>query len=341
MNQPTHAWLAVEAYRKIEKASATSEGKKKKLDGLVKLLGKNLRDVVVAAWLPDSLIKDMSYGHVFKNSVYTGGQTTRFTLSKADLQKNLSPEFLAPGIAFDRIDSSWWTVAYRVKENGGHLPARVNALCQTARDMLKMGDKDVVKLTGIKLDGSKIISDSVLSSPRDIAIMMWMLSHYVADAHMPFHSDNRALASSNKDNKAHSGIETIWGKQVSKLFHVKSILKQTPKQILEAQPPKGSKFAGIDFGKDIGVLVNKSDPWLEAVYLCRMGFAVSFSMIPPSVAAVDDRITTVTMDDILDPNGFCGEDLFWELSRAIMNDAVNSIARFWQDIWVDFTAKKK
>lgn len=281
MNQPTHAWLAVEAYRKIERAAATSEGKKKKLDGLAALLGKNLRDVVVAAWLPDSLIKDMKYGHVFKNSVYEGDQKARFILHKDELTKNLSPDFLTPGLAFGRIDPSWWGLPYRVKQDGGHLPARVNALCQTARDMLKMGDKDVVKLTGIKLDGSKIIADAVLSSPRDIAIMMWMLSHYVADSHMPFHSDNRILASSDTKHKAHSGIETLWGKQVPALFKAKAILNKTPKEILAAQPPKGSKFAGIDFGQAIGALVNSGDPWKEAVYLCRMGFAVSFAMIPP------------------------------------------------------------
>ena len=58
MNQPTHAWLAVEAYRKISTFALTPAGKKKKLDGLVRLLGTNLGDVVVAAWLPNSLIKD-------------------------------------------------------------------------------------------------------------------------------------------------------------------------------------------------------------------------------------------------------------------------------------------
>ena len=56
---------------------------------------------------------------------------------------------------------------------------------------------------------------------------------------------------------------------------------------------------------------------------------------------MDDRSTGVTMEEILKPGGFCGEEVFWAMSRAIMNDAVNSIARFWQDIWMDFTAKKK
>ena len=54
MNQPTHAWLAVEAFRTIQKCSTTDAGKQRKLEKLVALLDQHLNDVVVAAWLPDS-----------------------------------------------------------------------------------------------------------------------------------------------------------------------------------------------------------------------------------------------------------------------------------------------
>jgi hypothetical protein len=182
MNQSTHAWLALEAYRKIAAEALTAAGKKKKLDGLGKLLGANLRDVVVAAWLPDSLIKDMTYGHVFKNSIYNGDQKERFTLSKKDLKNHISSDAQIPKIAFDLVPDQWWAEAYRVKDNGGHLPARVNALCQTARDMFRMGDKDVVDLTGVESKGAEIIANSLLYSPRNIAMVLWMVSHYIVGA---------------------------------------------------------------------------------------------------------------------------------------------------------------
>ncbi len=156
---------------------------------------------------------------------------------------------------------------------------------------------------------------------------------------MPFHSDNRGLASTS-EQKTHCDVEKLWGKQVSKLFHVTSILKKTPEQILEAEPPEGSQFAGLDFGQNLGTLRNGGDPWKEAVYTCRAGFAASFAMVPPDVAAVDDRKRSVSLKDILDPDGFCGDKRFWNLSRAIMIDAANAIARFWQDVWVDFTSRK-
>jgi hypothetical protein len=338
MNQPTHAWLAVEAYRKIAAQAKTPAGKKKKLDGLERLLGANLKDVVVAAWLPDSLIKDMSYGHVFKNSVYEGGQVKRFKLGSDELTGHLSSDKAIPGAAFGLVPGAWWKKPYRVKEKGGHLPARVNALCQTARDMLRMGDSDLVALTKVKSAGAESIAKNLLCSPRNVAMMLWMASHYIADAHMPFHCDNRALASTSAQ-KTHGAVEKLWGEQVSALFHSKTILRKSAAEILAAAPPEGSKFEGINFGTTISALKNGGDPWKEAVYICRASFASSFAIVPPGVAGVDDRNTSVSLNDILS-NNFCGEERFWEISRAVMKDAVSSIAMFWQDAWVDFTKKK-
>lgn len=338
MNQPTHAWLAVEAYRKIAAAAQTEEGKQKKLDGLARLLGANLKDVVVAAWLPDCLIKDMSYGHVFKNSCYSGDGSDRFVLRKDVLTKHFPGDAKIPEVAFGLVEESWWNKAYRVKDGGGHLPARVAALAQTVRDMFRMGDADVVELTDIESAGAKDIAATLLYSPRNIATTLWMMSHYIADAHMPFHTDNRALASTAKQD-THCDVEKEWGEQVNQLFHAKSILKRTSAEILAAVPPPGSKFAGLDFGTDIRPLKNEGDPWQESVYICRGSFAASFAWVPPSKAAADDQATRVSLEDILHDgdNCFCGSQRFWDISRAIMIDAVNSIAMFWQDAWVDFT----
>lgn len=338
MNQPTHAWLAVEAYRKILLLSKTAEGRKRKLDGLERLLGASLKDVVVAAWLPDSLIKDMTYGHVFKNSRYKGGQTARFTLGRKDLAGHLPSDARVPKAAFSLVPDSWWSEPYRVKENGGHLPARVSSLCQTARDMFKMGDSAVVELTGVKPKGSETVADEMLSSPQHVATVLWMASHYIADAHMPFHSDNRALASTAKQT-THGAVEDLWGKQVSKVFHDEEIASGDRDAILGARPPAGSRFVGIDFGTGIGPLRNSGDPWKEGVYICRASFAASFALVPPEVAGVDDRKAKVGLKDILAP-GFCGEERFWSLSGAIMADAANAIARFWVDAWADFVGGK-
>lgn len=226
-----------------------------------------------------------------------------------------------------------------MKNNGGHLPARVNALCQTARDMFRMGDAEVVELTGIASKGAESIAKTLRYSPRNVAMVLWMASHYIADAHMPFHCDNRALASTSKQD-THCDVENLWGKQVSQMFHAKEILRKKPNDIFDAQPPSGSMFADIDFGKGIKPLKNSGDPWKEAVYICRASFATSFAIVPPEVSAVDNQSKAVSLHDILSKKDICGEDRFRELSRAIMSDAANAIAMFWQDAWVDFTDGK-
>lgn len=91
MNQPTHAWLAVCAY-KILQDYYSEKGSKFNLQLLLDILGSNLHHVVVGAWIPDALIKDMTYGHVFKNSLYTGSQTKRFTMSKDELKAKLATQ---------------------------------------------------------------------------------------------------------------------------------------------------------------------------------------------------------------------------------------------------------
>ena len=356
MNQPTHAWLAVEAFKTVKRCAAADPSDKRKLGNLVKLLDQHLQEVVVAAWLPDSLIKDMGVGHIFKNSAYSDPTAKRFILSRDDLKKNLAAEAFHRNEYLDSVPADWWTVAYRVKEaqegkehGGGHLPARVTALCQNARDMLKMGDKDLYDLCGITppVAHASIASD-LLYNARDVAVMMWMTSHYIADAHMPFHCDNRSLASTTEDKndetrkkKAHSPIEDAWGKQVPDLFHAKTVLKSTGDEIETAPFPKDSHFVGIKF-EDAIPLLKTRDPWKEAVYICRASFALSFSWVPPKVAPVDDRTTVVTLEEILEGNlGCCGKDRFWDISRAIMHDAALSIAMFWVDLWTDFVKGKE
>jgi hypothetical protein len=337
MNQPTHAYLAVEAFRTIQKCSTTDAGKRQKLDKLALLLGQHLDDVVVAAWLPDSLIKDMTYGHVFKTSKFQGADGARFIVSRADLKKRLAPAAFSRERFLDRLPDAWWAAAYRVKDNGGHLPTRVSSLCQNARDMLKMGDKEVYQTSGVKAPaGNAIIAEDLLYSTRDVAVMMWMTSHYIADAHMPFHCDNRKLASTSSAKNAHSKIEELWGVQVPPIFQAKTILAATADQILAAPLPDKSKFAGFVTADAIPPLKSGGDPWLEAVNICRASFALSFNLVTPDVAPVDDQAKPVSLDDILKSGGFCGEERFWDISRAIMHDAALAIAMFWQDVWGDF-----
>ena len=341
MNQPTHAWLAIQAFKTIKEAAANPQTDKKlKLDKLAGLLGQHMKDVVVAAWLPDSLIKDMSYGHVFKTSKHDTADGARFVVSRAALKDRLAPTAFTRGQYLDGLPDAWWREPYRVKDNGGHLPTRVASLCQNARDMLKMGDKDVYALSGVKVPaGNTTIADDLLYSTRDVAVMLWMTSHYVADAHMPFHCDNRKLAATSSGKNAHGNMEDLWGKQVPALFRANTILAASVDDILAAPLPDGSEFAGVVPAKVIPALKSGGDPWVEAVSICRASFALSFALVPPNKAPVDDQHTDFALEDIVD--GFCGKEDFWKISRAIMQDAALAIAMFWRDVWADFVKESE
>jgi hypothetical protein len=52
-------------------------------------------------------------------------------------------------------------------------------------------------------------------------------------------------------------------------------------------------------------LRSAGDPWLEAVNIRWASFALSFNLVPPAIATVDDEATRITLADVLDPNGFC------------------------------------
>jgi hypothetical protein len=130
--------------------------------------------------------------------------------------------------------------------------------------MLKMGDNDLYTLCGVKAPaGRSAIADDLLYSARDVAVMMWMASHYIADGHMPFHCDNRNLASTSSKQNAHSKIEDLWGDQVPALFKASTVLSSTSQQILAEPLPSQSNFKGIAFETDIPPLKNGGDPWKE------------------------------------------------------------------------------
>jgi hypothetical protein len=125
------------------------------------------------------------------------------------------------------------------------------------------------------------------------------------------------------------------------MFEKKTILNSSRADIQSAPLPSKSHFAGITFETDIPNL-KSGDPWTEAVNICRASFALSFSLVPTSVAPVDDPTTVVTLPEILKDNpACCGEARFWDISRSIMHDAALSIAMLWVDLWWDFANVKK
>jgi hypothetical protein len=90
------------------------------------------------------------------------------------------------------------------------LPDRCEALSQTIRDTIKITNK-------LKR------GDIVGFNDSQVAIFFLMLAHYVCDAHVPVHCDNRDLY---KPSKVHPDLEEFWEEEIFKYYRVSKRLKQ-------------------------------------------------------------------------------------------------------------------
>jgi hypothetical protein len=195
---------------------------------------------------------------------------------------------------------------------------------------------DNLKMQETEAKGSPI-------SPTDnhIAVLLFMLSHYVADAHVPFHCDSRKF--SQGDN-LHGHIEGLWEKEVQK-FH--SIDKANERFFYQ---PNGyplrkdsnhfpSSFLAlieeelarrkfqISWGRDNTSTLD----FMTAI--CQYSYLLAHELFPKKY---DE--TSVTLANW---QGLPGQNIsFEQLSVIVLSDAIDSIARVWLRVWRRYTKWK-
>src|SRR3990167_1146995 len=129
-----------------------------------------LADVWDGALIPDTLLVDMSYGHVFKmdsdpNYVSKNLPNEKWFIKPVE---ELKTYLVGKRLCLDYIkDCEELKKPYRTHlEKGGHLPSRVIALCQGIGDMLKMGDYPLAKYTVEKTRKGKDSSNVDFSAKK-------------------------------------------------------------------------------------------------------------------------------------------------------------------------------
>jgi hypothetical protein len=296
------------------------------------------------AWLPDTLIRDMKYGHVFKlddDPKYLGYDiTTRGHRKKTytSLKTSLSGRRLCLDYikGSDSLNSPYWVH----KSEGGNLPDRVIAISHSIGDMLKMSDYPMAFYVTKKKSKAYMeddlsavnVKDLTLSpnfSARQIALTFFMLSHYICDAHMPLHCDYRDYGSKSRRRvKAglHASIEEKWESYFpdKEVITLHDYVKKSLDYVVEKKMPQGS-IVEIDRKKKYRLSPKlsklKRNEWDEMVDVCRVSYAVSREWIDGGFRDADD------MD--------AGE--FGEVTNYIFHDAVECVARIWAKIWERFT----
>jgi hypothetical protein len=258
------------------------------------------------------------------------------------------------------LEKPYWVVD---DSSRNRLPDRVKALTHSIIDMLKLGDfpisfylknKNSTEYKADELSKQKIkdLSLSPNFSARQIALTFFIVSHYVCDAHMPLHCDQRDYSAKTLDgkierrlpDKLHDGIEEVWedffpDKKVLTIhdYSPESIAEVTsnlPKNsIIELDVP-GSRYA---FSTKIGS--NIPDEWDEMVNVCRISYAVSRKWIPQKFKDIEAVVGASKCKDkgadwtYKDVTKIVSEDDFKDVTNRVFHDSVESVARIWCKAW--------
>ena len=190
MKKYTHAWLTLAALQRLDEVRQGLRGTaKKKVDDLLEFIHDHRGRVTQGAWFPDSIIKDNSTGHIWKQRIPKRNEEDERIRNLPSL--SLMTKYLD---AKGTNDSSG---AVLIK---GKLPDRCQALSYGIRDMLQ-----VQYQLGHQ---QKDVGSPLMATNNEIALQLFMLSHYIADAHMPLHCDNRSF-----HKGLHGSMEAVWGRR--------------------------------------------------------------------------------------------------------------------------------
>lgn len=337
MKQKAHAWVALRAFKLIDDLGSTPK--------LVELLSWYLSDAWEGAWLPDTLIVDMRYGHIFKMDSdpkeINEKIGDRYKLSFKDLNKKLKGKRLCLNYikGLDELNKP-----YKAPEKGGHLPHRVIALSHSIGDMLKLSDfplalyskKKIPKAYKNDLSAQNIeaLSRSPNFSARQIALSFFLLSHYICDAHMPLHCDFRDFSKKGKkrrvSKKLHPSIEKKWesffpDKEVltlhkySKISIDKAVAKLPENSMIEIDKTKKYNLSTTKRQ----LLSIRHNEEREMNFVTRVSYGVSRKWI-------NERFEDV--DALIEKN----PEEFKEVTNFIFHDAVECVARVWLKAWGRF-----
>ena len=339
MKQRAHAWCALRALKLLDDS--------RKAPKLVELLSYYLSDVWEGAWIPDTLIVDMKYGHTYKMD--SSAEVMGFDIAKENWlktpYKRLKSKLKGNRLLVKYIKSEpELNKPYKSHpDKGGHLPNRVIALSHTVSDMLKISDyplafyaKKKKSSTYQKDLSSQSIKDLSLSpnfSARQIALTFFMLSHYICDAHMPLHCDLRDFGGSKDKTrrlpgKLHSSIEEEWEDHFpeKKSLILYEYKKQSVDEAVKSLPKKSiikiDALKKYSLGNKISLIT--LDEWQEMVYVCRVSYAVSRSWIEKPYKDANELIKTI------------GKAEFARVTNYIFHDAVQSITSIWYKVWRRF-----
>ena len=310
MKKFTHAWLAFMAIKRLEETKLSNTNRQY-ANSLIKWFKDHKDGVTQGAWYPDSVIKDMANSHVLK-------------LTPSDEAENKFKLLPSTYLSYQYGKKSQLRKKSYTVEKSDNLPDRCESIAQSVIDSLKMQEREH--------KGSPV-------SPTDnqIALLLFMLSHYIADAHMPLHCDSRRFS---EGKNIHGYIEGKWDDMIRRYYLID---RDNDRFFYDAAgyPLREVWKSGIDQEYQSSILKTVDDvlrdrkfimswgaknhnAWDFMSAICQYSYLLSYRFISEEY---DHTTVTVTNWQSL------GTISFDDFSIAVLSDAIDSIARVWFRVW--------
>ena len=322
MKKYSHGWIALMAIKRLEMVKPKlNDSDQKKATNLIKYLKENNDGVVQGGWFPDSVIHDNSTGHIWQLRPAKKGEP--YLTGQHNLPSSL--------MCYKKVKPSLKKLKLYHKRRTV-LPDRCQALSYAIRDQLKVTHKIKKQKFGT---GSAIIPTN-----NEVALNFFMLSHYVADAHMPLHCDARAF-----DDRIHGMIEKYWEKEINKWYKPQGVKGQDKKFLLDTKGyPKlyktkdfkksflgklDKKIETAGFTKSLGS--KNSNVYDYMVDVCYYSYLLSITIIDKKVSV---NLSVKKFEKEYEPE-------YEKLAVEFLFDAIDSTARVWLKSWREFEESKK
>jgi hypothetical protein len=305
MKKYTHAWLAFMAIKRLQTANIP-EANREDAQSLVKWFHDYRDFVIEGSWYPDEVFKDMSTSHVIK---YRPSDETREQKFKK-LPKTMKLYTLGQ-------KSKLYKKPFVIES--GNCADRCESLAHSIIDcfkILRMEDRGCpISPTG-----------------NHIAMRFFILSHYIADCHMPLHCDCRSFSSGKN---IHGFIETQWDTQVKNSYSIDTAnnrffygpdgypLPKKPTPLIQAVE---DDLLNREYIHEWGT--GNGNTWDYMSAISEYSYLMSYRLIPDNYN--EDNLTKEVF------KATETYQRFDEYSQYILSDAIDSIARVWLHVWARY-----
>ena len=316
MKKYSHAWIAFMAIKRLEVIATSTDEKvvagvtdkvRTEAKALVKWF-KNYRDFVIkGAWYPDDVFKDMGTSHIVKYTPAGTDETVTFRkLPATHSIFNMMTE-----------KSEYLNKAYNIE--GGNCADRCEAISHSIIDNFKMLSREEKGCP-------------IATTGNHIAMRFFILSHYIADCHMPLHCDARSFSS---EKNIHGAIEKKWEDYITKAYKID---KDNNRFFYD---PNGYPLplTSNDFTTNVETEIatrkyihawggKSNNVWDFMSAVSQYSYLFSYFLIPK------DFSNTQSMQEFAEKTEW---GRYFEMySTMIFSDAIDAIARIWLHIWIKY-----